>query len=91
VSEESNAPPQRVSRRNGLIWFLVAFCFAPAIAIRLVPGGWLELHPVAKWLTIGIGAFCTLAVAYLIITDRGDGGARSHAVPPPPSPTAGSR
>ncbi|MGH7499988.1 MAG: hypothetical protein ACREL3_14200 [Gemmatimonadales bacterium] len=67
-------PVRRSSHRGNLIWLCIALTFVPAVVIRMIPGGWYELHPVAKWVTIGMGAACTLAVCYLVLTSKSDGG-----------------
>jgi hypothetical protein len=62
--EESGRPG---SRRVGAIWLLVVLSFVPAIVVRMLPGGWQELHPAAQWITMAFAAACTLAVGYLLV------------------------
>lgn len=60
--------------RGSVALALAALALLPAAAVGRVFGGWDRIPPVGQWAVIGIGAACTIAVVYLIITSESEEG-----------------
>jgi hypothetical protein len=57
--------------RARTVWLLIAIALLPAAAGQLF-GGWDRLAQAMQWAIIAIGAGCTVAVVYLMLTSDSD-------------------
>jgi hypothetical protein len=59
--------PRKWSRAR-TVWLLIAIALVPAAAAGQLFGGWDRLSQAMQWAIIAIGAGCTVAVVYLMLT-----------------------